>query len=97
MTNIILKLRNLIGDILKTDGRDVFDYESISSSKIFTLTESNVYSPTIIVYKNGLLWSMTPISGTGVSWTRLSSIITITKNSHGLLTGDSITIRKSVV
>jgi hypothetical protein len=96
MTNIILKLRNLIGDILKTDGRDVFDYESISSSKIFILTESNVSAPTIIVYKNGLLWSMVPISGTGVSWTRvLSSTITITKNSHGLLTGDSITITNS--
>jgi hypothetical protein len=95
MTEIILKIRNLIQDILKTDGKDVFNYESITSSKIFTLTESNVSSSSILVYKNGVLWSITPVAGSGVSWTRSSTVITITKNSHGFITGDIATVSVS--
>jgi hypothetical protein len=57
MTEIITKVRNLIDDGLKIDGRDVYNYETSSSSKIFTLTESNISSSTIIVYKNGVVWA----------------------------------------
>ena len=92
MTGIIEKIRNLIIDNSETDGRDIFDYESISSSKVFTLTQANVSTSTLVVYKNGSVWSMTPITGTSVTWTRVGRDITITKTAHGLLTGDLITI-----
>jgi hypothetical protein len=95
MTEIILKVRNLIEDKLKTEGRDVFTYESINSSKIFTLTEGNVSSSTIVVQKNGIVWSLLPVAGTGVAWTRVLAVITITKTAHGLITGDSVTITAS--
>ena len=62
MTNIISKLRDLIGDLLTTNGRDSFIYESITSSKIFTLTEANISASTIIVYKNGAVWANTNYS-----------------------------------
>jgi hypothetical protein len=95
MTTVIEKLRNLIEDNLKTDGRDVFTYESITSSKIFTLTESNISSATIIVYKNGIIWSILPVSGSTVSWSRSGTTVTITKTGHGLISGDSITLTVS--
>jgi hypothetical protein len=95
MQSIIDKTRDFISDGLVTTGRDVFNYESIVSSKIFTLTESNVESTSILVYKNGVLWSMTPLAGSGVAWTRVSTIITITKANHGLITGDVIIVTTS--
>lgn len=95
MIAIIEKLRNLIGDNLITTGRDVFDYESIVSSRIFTLTETNISSSTILVYKNGVLWSMTPVAGSTVAWTRALTVITVTKVGHKLITGDVITVTVS--
>jgi hypothetical protein len=96
MITVIEKVRNLIEDGLKTDGRDVFDYEAITSSKIFTLTQSNLSASTINVLKNGVLWSMTPVAGSGVSWARtFLSTVTITKTAHGLITGDLITVTVS--
>lgn len=62
MTTIIEKCRNLITDNLVTTGRDVFDYESIVSSKIFTLSQSNISSSTIIVKKNGAVWAVSNYS-----------------------------------
>lgn len=56
MDTIIAKLRDLIDDNLITIGRDTFTFESSTSSKIFTLTEANVSSATIIVLKNGVVW-----------------------------------------
>jgi hypothetical protein len=94
MDDVILATRDLIGDLLITTGRDVFIYESIISSKIFTLTESNISSTTILVYKNGILWSVT---GSSENWTRVGTVITITKTAHGLVTGDVITITASSV
>src|SRR4030042_4888215 len=95
MITVIEKVRNLIEDGLKTDGKDAFDYDSISSSKISTLTQSNVSASTINVYKNGTLWSMTPVAGSGVAWTRTLAVVTITKTNHGLITGDVVTITVS--
>ncbi len=57
MDTIIEKTRNIIEDNLITTGRDVFTFESSSSSKIFTLTENNVSVSSIIVLKNGVVWS----------------------------------------
>jgi hypothetical protein len=73
MTDIILKVRNLIGDLLITTGRDVFTYESITSSKIFTLTEANINASTIIVYKNGSVWA-----GTNYSYSSTTGKLTVT-------------------
>jgi len=73
MTEIILKVRNLIGDNLITTGRDVYIYESITSSKIFTLTEANISSSTIIVNKNGTVWA-----GTNYSYSSSTGKLTIT-------------------
>lgn len=87
MTTIITKLRNLIADILYTDGRDSFTHESISSSKIYTLTESNVSSSTIIVYKNGVVWA-----ATNYTYSTVTGKLTITGT---LAVGDSLEISYS--
>lgn len=65
MQNIIEKIRNLINDNVITTGRDVFNYESIVSSKIFTLTESNISSSSIVVKKNGTVWASSNYSFDG--------------------------------
>lgn len=87
MQTIINKVRNLIADNEKTDGIDTFTYESSVSSKIFTLTESNVSADTIIVYKNGAVWA----SG-NYSFSSATGKLTVT----GTLTaGDSLEINYS--
>jgi hypothetical protein len=84
MDDVILAVRDLIGDNLITTGRDVFIFESITSSKIFTLTESNVSASTILVYKNGTLWA-----GTNYSYSTVTGKLTVT----GTLTaGDSLEV-----
>jgi len=57
MEKIVAKCRDLISDILITTGKDVFDFVSATSSKIFTLSEANAVATSIKVYKNGVLWS----------------------------------------
>jgi len=84
MTSTIEKLRNLIQDNLKTNGRDVFTYETTASSKIFTLTESNVSSATIVVYKNGTVWA-----NTNYSYSTTTGKLTVTGT---LAAGDSLEI-----
>lgn len=87
MEKIIEKLRNLIEDDLITTGRDVFTYESITSSKIFTLTEANVSAATIIVQKNGVVWS-----AANYSYSTTTGKLTVT----GTLTaGDSLEVNYS--
>ena len=84
MTDIILRTRDLIGDNLITTGRDVFIYESITSSKIFTLTEANITASTIVVYKNGVLWA-----GTNYSYSATTGKLTVTGT---LVAGDSLEV-----
>ena len=84
MTTIIEKVRDLISDNLITIGRDVFVYESITSSKIFTLTESNVTASTIVVYKNGTVWA-----GTNYSYSATTGKLTVTGT---LVAGDSLEV-----
>jgi len=87
MINIILKVRDAIRDLLITTGRDIFSYESITSSKIFTLTEANISASTIIVYKNGVVWA-----GTNYSYSTITGKLTVT----GTLTvGDSLEVAYS--
>jgi len=87
MDTVIEKLRNLIEDNLINTGRDVFTYESIMSSKIFTLTEANVLDTSIIVYKNGILWA-----NTNYSYSSTTGKITVTGT---LAVGDSLEVSYS--
>ena len=48
------KVRDLIGDLLKVCKPDVFTYTGIAT---FPLTEPNLDATTIVVYKNGILYS----------------------------------------
>ena len=84
MTTVIEKLRNLIGDNLITTGRDVFTFESITSSKIFTITESNVSAASIIVLKNGVVWA-----ASNYSYSATTGKITVTGT---LAAGDSLEV-----
>ena len=84
MTSIVEKVRNLITDNLKTDGRDVYTYEASTSSKIFTLTESNIEASTIVVYKNGTVWS-----SANYSYSTTTGKLTVTGT---LSAGDSLEV-----
>lgn len=81
MTTIISKIRNLIQDLLITTGRDVFDY---TTSKVWSLTEGNVVSATILVYKNGILWS-----NTNYSYSSTTGKLTVTGT---LIAGDTLEV-----
>ena len=84
MDEILGLLRNLIEDNLITTGRDVFTFEASTSSKIFTLTEANISSATIIVYKNGVVWA-----SSNYTYSTTTGKLTVT----GTLTaGDSLEI-----
>lgn len=87
MINIIAKTRDLIGDMLSTYGRDNYTYESITSSKIFSLTESNISASTILVYLNGVLWA-----DTNYSYDSATGKLTIT---GALVAGDSLEVTYS--
>ncbi len=84
MTTIIEKVRNLISDNLVTTGRDSFTFESSTSSKIFTLTESNISAATIVVYKNGVLWA-----SSNYSYSTTTGKLTVTGS---LLAGDTLEV-----
>jgi hypothetical protein len=87
MDTIILKVRNLIADNLIATGRDVFEYFSSVSSKIFTLTESNISASSIIVLKNGAVWA-----SSNYSFSSATGKLTVT----GTLTaGDSLEVTYS--
>jgi hypothetical protein len=53
MTNIIVKLRDAIEDNYKYT-TDSFEY---ITSKVFTLTEANIDSTTLVCYKNGVVFA----------------------------------------
>ena len=84
MTTVIEKLRNLISDNLITTGRDCFEYISITSSKIFTLTESNVSASSIIVLKNGVVWA-----ASNYTYSATTGKVTVTGT---LAAGDSLEV-----
>ena len=90
MTNIVLKLRDLLADSLKYIPDDVQDY---ITSSVFALQYANISS--LVVTKGTDIWGMTYPIGTAVTWTRSVATVTVTKTAHGLITGDSITFSSS--
>jgi hypothetical protein len=84
MTTIIEKIRNIIEDNIKTDGRDSFTYESIASSKIFTLTQANASAATIVVLKNGVVWA-----SSNYTYSTTTGKLTVTGS---LTAGDSLEV-----
>ncbi len=91
MTNLLIKVR----DILADNYQSCSETQDYITSKIFNLQNANVDSTSLVVYKNGVLWYITPVAGTGVSFSRTGNIITITKTAHHFITGDSMTVTVS--
>jgi hypothetical protein len=87
MTNEIAKIRDVVQDFLRTDGVDNFTYESITSSKIFTLTWANAVSATIVVLKNGVVWA-----SSNYTYSATTGKITVTGT---LSAGDSLEVTYS--
>lgn len=83
MTTAISKVRDAITDNLKTATPDFFEYTNLN---IFNLTEQNVDSSTIVVYKNG-----TELDSGDWSYNSSTGKIIIA----GLSVGDQIEIRYS--
>jgi hypothetical protein len=92
MDTILTKLRDLLSDNYKFINEA---QEYYGGAKIFPLQYANIDSTTLVTYKNGVVWLITPVAGSGVAWTRTGTTITITKTGHGLITGDSVTITVS--
>ncbi len=78
--SITNKLRDMLADNLLLCS-DVFTY---TTSKIFNLSESNVSSATILVYKNGTLWA-----NTNYSFNSTNGKLTVTGT---LASGDSLEV-----
>jgi hypothetical protein len=81
-TSLILLVRGLIDDKLKTDGRNVYEY---TGDNVFTLTESFISSSSILVFRNGTHITI------GYSYNSTTNEITIT----ALAVGDIIEVRYS--
>jgi hypothetical protein len=88
MTNLLIKVRDILGD----NYQSITETQDYISSMIFSLQYANVDSTSLKVYKNGVLWSLTPVAGAGMTWARTATAITITRTAHGLITGDSVVI-----
>jgi hypothetical protein len=91
MTNLLTKLRDIISD----NYQSCSETQDYITSKIFTLQSANVDSTLLVIYKNGVLWYITPVAGSAVTWTRSGTTVTITKTAHHLITGDSVIITVS--
>ena len=88
MTNLLIKVRDILGD----NYQSITETQNYISSMIFSLQYANIDSTSLKVYKNGVLWSLTPVAGDGMTWARTATAITITRTAHGLITGDSVVI-----
>ena len=88
MNNLIIKVRDLLSD----NYQPISETQDYITSKIFSLQYANIDSTTLLIYKNGTFWYITPVAGAGVAWARTTTVVTITKAAHGLITGDSVTI-----
>jgi hypothetical protein len=84
--SIITKIRGLIKDLLRTDGRNAFEYDNDRS---FTLSESYIVSTGMKVYLNG-----TELSSSNWSYNSNTNKVTITIVVSGLslVKGDNILI-----
>jgi hypothetical protein len=52
--NLIIKIRGLIKDLLRTDGREVFEF---NTDEVFSLGENYITANSVAVYLNGTLLS----------------------------------------
>ena len=88
MTGIINKLRDLVEDnyVYTTDS---FEY---ITSTVFSLSEPNVDTTTLVCYNNGELWATTGVAGSAVAWARSGTVVTITKTAHALISGDAVVV-----
>jgi len=84
---IITKVRGLIKDLQKTDGRDAFEYDTDSS---FSLSESYVESSGMAVYQNGTAMSTDDwaynSSTNKVTITPITSGVSLTKEDNIIIT-----------
>jgi len=87
--SIITLIRGLIKDLLNTEGRDSFEYDSDSS---FKLSEPRVSSSTIKVYQNG---SELPSTEWAYNSDTNKVTITFVSSGYSLTSGDSIIITYS--
>jgi hypothetical protein len=85
MTEAIIRVRNLIGDILTVVPNDTQEY--LGGSKIFNLMYSTIDSSTLVVYKNGTIWT----SG-NYSYSSVTGKVTVTGT---LTTGDVLNFQYS--
>lgn len=86
-TSIITLIRGLIKDLLNTNGRNVFQYDTDSS---FKLDSNNISSSTILVYLNGTLldsadWAYNS-STNKVTITPVTSGVSLTKGDNIIIT-----------
>ncbi len=80
MTNILLKLRDLIGDNL-VQTQEVQEY--LGGAKTFTLSYSSIDSTTLVVLKNNVIWA-----ASNYSYSSVTSKVTVTGT---LTSGDNLT------
>lgn len=87
--SIIALIRGLIKDLLDSNGRDAFSYDSDNT---FKLSEARVSSSTIKVYQNGSL-----LPDTEWNYSSDTNKVTLTMGSSGysLTSGDNITVSYS--
>jgi hypothetical protein len=91
MDTLILKIRDLVNDGYQY----ITEEQEYVTSKIFNLQYANIDSTSLVVQKNGVIWSITPVAGVGVAWSRVGTTVTITKSAHGFITGDTATVTVS--
>ncbi len=84
--SIIVKIRGIIKDLLKTDGKNAFEYDTDSS---FFLSEDRVSATGMLVYQNG-----NELSTNDWSFNADTNAVTITPVTSGvsLVVGDNIII-----
>ena len=87
--SIITLIRGLIKDLLNTEGRDFFEYDSDSS---FKLSEPRVSSSSIAVYQNG---SVLPSSEWSYNSDTNKVTISFTLSGYSLTAEDTIVISYS--
>lgn len=83
MTNLVIKLRDILGDNYQA----ITETQEYYTSKIFSLEYANIDSTSLLVYKNGAI-----IPVVSATWARTGTVVTITKTTHGLIDGDVITL-----
>lgn len=85
MTNVILKLRDLLNDNLSVVPDDIQSY--LGGAKVFTLNYMSIDSTTLVVLKNGVTWA-----SSNYTYSATTGKVTV---SGTLSTGDVLTFQYS--